>query len=251
MTSLQLKTISGEIGDRIQNQILNMTKFGEISEFEKISLKREIDKLAKVDRGSADLWWAVLAHTDGDFEKALSHIENAKKLRHSKLSIQTAELSICSNLLYSTRGLSIFSDLVSVENGNLSNSLISALVTGAFQTSKDLVVKAGTSVDLNGIKFLNEIFEAADFLKSNDVTDGMCAQILDLTGEVLRSHKLFWMNLHPDFYVNIDEGFIKLDFRVDVSPEHASKMTVELIDRLIEKSLLGIPLTVDFLGVKI
>jgi hypothetical protein len=251
MTSLQLQTISSEIKDRIQPRILNMSAFGAFSEFEKVSLNREIEKLSKVDRGSADLWRAVLVHTDGDFESALSHIENAKKLRHTKLSIDVAELSICCNLLYSTRALSIFSRMVSLENGNISSHLHMALSTGAFQLSKDLVAKAGSAVDLSGVAFLNEILEAADFLKTQNVTDEICAQILDVAGEVMREHNLFWMNLNPDIYVNVDEGFLKLDLRVDVTPKQASKMTLEMIDKLIEKSLLDFPFTVDFLGVKI
>lgn len=251
MTSLQLQTISSEIKDRIQSRILNMSTFGAFSEFEKLSLNREIEKLSKVDRGAADLWRAILAHTDGDFESAQRHIENAKKLRHTKLSIDIAELSICCNLLYSSRALSIFSTLVSLENGNVSSHLHMALSTGAFQLSKDLVHKAGTSIDLSGVAFLTEILEAADFLKTQNVTDEVCAQVLDVAGEVMRAHKLFWMNLNPDIYVNVDEGFLKLDLRIDVTPEQASKMTLEMIDKLIEKSLLDIPFTVDFLGVKI
>jgi hypothetical protein len=251
MTSIQPQTITSEIKDRIQPRILNMSKFGAFSEFEKLSLNREIEKLSKADRGAADLWRAILVHTDGDFDGALRHIENAKKLRHTKLSIDIAELSICCNLLYSTRALSIFSSLVSLENGNLSSHLHMALSTGAFQLSKDLVQKAGNAVDLSGVALLSEILEAADFLKTQNVTDEICAQILDIAGEVMRANKLFWMNLNPDIYVNVDEGFLKLDLRVDVTPAQASKMTLEMIKMLIERELYDIPFTVDFLGVKI
>lgn len=251
MTSPQLQTISSEIKERITPRILDMSKFGAFTPFEKVSLDRDIVKLAKVDRGAADLWWATLAHTDGDFEGAMRHIDNAKSLNYTKQLIDSSELTICCNLLYSTRALSIFSTFVNVENGNLGTYLHLALATGAFQMSKDLAHKAGTAIDLSKVAYLGEIIVAADFLKTQNITDQVCAQILDLAGEVMRSHKLFWMNLNPDFYVNVEEGFLKLDLRMDVSPEQASKMTLELIDKLIEKSLLDIPFTVDFLGVTI
>jgi hypothetical protein len=252
MSTTELQTISTEILECINSQVASMTKFGAFTEFEKVRLNRDIQKLAGIERGAADLHWALLAHIDGDFEKASIFLDNAKRLRYNKSEIDSYELQICANLLYATKALSLYKSSVNLANGNISKSLQRGLTCGAFQASYELIelaksAKIGISQDYP----IQDIVAASYLLKSLGVSDDVCAQVLDSAGEVMRSKKLFWLNREPDLYVNIDEGFIRLDLRIDATPEEATKMTLELIDKLIEKSLLNLPFTVDFLGAKI
>lgn len=252
MSNTELQTISSEILECINSQVGSMTKFGAFTDLEKVRLNRDIKKLAVIDRGAADLHWALLAHIDGDFEKASRYLENAKNLRYTKSEIDSYELQICANLLYATQALELYKSSVNLANGNISKSLLWGLACGAFQTSRGLIEQAKSAkISLEQDSLALDIVAASDLLKSLEVSDIVCAQVLDSAGEVMRSKRLFWMNRCPDLYVNIDVGFLRVDLRIDATPEQASKMTLELIDKLIVKSLLNIPFTVDFLGVKI
>ena len=252
MSTTELQTISSEILESINLQVGSMTKFGAFAGLEKVRLNRDIQKLSVINRGAADLHWALLAHIDGDFEKASTFLDNAKNLRYNKSEIDSYELQICANLLYATQALSLYKSSVNLANGNISKSLQRGLACGAFLASFELIELAKSAqIGISQDYPTQDIVAASDLLKSLGVSDDLCAQVLDAAGEVMRSKRLFWLNRAPDLYVNIDEGFIRLDLRIDATPEEASKMTIELIDKLIERSLLNLPFTVDFLGTKI
>ena len=66
----------------------------------------------------------------------------------------------------------------------------------------------------------------------------------------MRSHELFWCDLHPQIAVNELDGSVSMCMQVDVPYQHASAMTLETADRLIAEDLDALPFYVSFMGTR-
>ncbi len=88
----------------------------------------------------------------------------------------------------------------------------------------------------------------ADLLAQSNVTDEICAQIIDVAGEVMRKHKLFWLGDMANFVLDRESSSVLMRFNIDVTYQGASSMTSEAVGLLIERNLDTVPFMIDFVG---
>ena len=90
--------------------------------------------------------------------------------------------------------------------------------------------------------------EASAVLKQAGVGDDECASIIDVAGQILRSHRLFWTEPSQTIFVDTMAQTVLMRFNVDVTYEQAAALNIEAIDLLIERNLDGSQFKIDFVG---
>ena len=90
--------------------------------------------------------------------------------------------------------------------------------------------------------------DVSSMLSKNGVDDDVCAKVVDVAGEVLRKHRLFWTGPQQTLFVDGQTDAVLMRFNVDVSFEQAASLNLEAIDLLIERDLDTCPFKIDFVG---
>jgi hypothetical protein len=249
MSVIQPATIENTIQSQLNVHIDKMARHDDATEFQLASWNREIGKLAKVDRATACLYWAMLAHVQGKVEDTESFLRESATLKVNPYELDDMSLTVYSNLLMASKSLKFFNQFVSIENQNIGMAINRALICGAFQGTIKLMNQAeAAQIDLTSNIVLKKQYQAALILKKLNISDEDCAKVIDVAGETLRSHKLFWIGRSPKIYSNTDFQFVQIKFEIKATPENAAHMTSETVDKLIELNLHDLPLSVSFVG---
>lgn len=90
---------------------------------------------------------------------------------------------------------------------------------------------------------------ASEVLKVNSVSEADLQAILDVAGEVLREHSLFWLGSDP--HLGASDDALLYQFCIAVDPQTASALTDEVLDRVISRDLDRPGLLFSFLGTQI
>ena len=84
----------------------------------------------------------------------------------------------------------------------------------------------------------------------NHASDASVRRMIDVAGEVLREHRLFWLDEEPLIRTYSDDEGAGLLYQlyVGVSAEEAARMTDEVIVRLIEREIEVPGLSIAFIS---
>ena len=252
MAAAQPQTIADSIDQRLQSRVIAMTRYIEEDDFQLNQMRREIEKLRSVDSAQASLLVARVLHTHGDIEGMDGQLRNARQLKLAEQRVAYEEYLCCANLSLASRALGAFRQAVDVKFQNIEQNIRNVMAFGGFQTAAVLNNQAELAkITLLMDSPLASILSASKTLAPLGVTDEMCASVVDAAGEVLRGRKLFWSGTSPDMIVNEQDSSVGLWMRVDTTPQEATEMSLEAIDKLIERDLDRLPFYVTFVGTRV
>jgi hypothetical protein len=200
------------------------------------SLKRDAEKLLKVDAAQGHIALAALMQLKWDEEKALHHIKCANAANPS-LETRIQEVALMSNFGRFSYGLALLDDIVDPRNGVFAANYLAAMSCGAFHRLAVNQRKAvEMNIDLSGLP-ISAIDKATNILSAAGVSDEKTAQALDVAGEILRDRKQFWIGESVEVEVDDTPGHqptVFFTFLVNTTPETASSMTFDLYKRLLK-----------------
>ena len=201
---------------------------------------------------------SILASLEGDIDEAERWIQNAGLLNHP--GANQARLFTLANLGYATRGLAHVRQSMRAGMADVSPMFGAALAVGAFTTIARIVDETPAASQVLAA-IANPSIEVArrgaKALALAGCTEDELAHVLDVAGEVLRERRLLWLDPQPGFIVldgtEGDGGTpgIHVSYRVDVSPHEAAEMASEVADRLAERDLMPVALSVSFIGSRV
>ena len=193
MQVLKPATIAQRIGNQINTAMIAMTTFFEPNEFRILRWSDELNQLMKANAMEAYRWQAILHHMTGNVGGMELSMQNASRLGLQPSDFSGNLLIGYANLTMATKALPHYQSGIDVKYGNISGGLSTGLAVGLFQRANELLEQLGLAAlsapkDVNIDKFKL----AAQVLRSQGVTDELCATVVDAAGEVLRERKLFW-----------------------------------------------------------
>jgi len=227
---LAAQTISSEVVDRL-NRILHRGVYASPNEFDVRFLKRELEKLRDAD---VAFGWALFGSYNvllGDLSETERCFSASFRLASVPAASGNYHASLC-NLGYFNRAHHYFVEKGRPELGILSHMRDEAASTGSFQTAVAYSKEAESMGIALGPELNDRYVRAAKVLANAGVSDDDVTRHLDFAGEVLRRHKLFFIN---DIQVNVsdvDGEFIGVTCVLNVrkSPVDAFELNVELAE---------------------
>jgi hypothetical protein len=233
--------------------------YGSETEFEGRAIERDLRSVAKDFPDVAFLLGATFASTHGDVDKALKMVAKARQLKAS--GVERVELNVLSNLGFASRALAQARAKMRPGQPDLSSMFGGAVAAGAIETVDRAINDANTAGQaLSSIA--NEIIplvrNAAAALRASGHTEDQLAAVLDVAGEVLREHRLLWLDDMPQVFVRMGTDDVAADsapglhylYRVDLTPAEAAALGGEVGWRLVDLDLVFPALTVSVLGSK-
>lgn len=244
-------TIATNIGQQLHAQMSQMGHFYDADSFILLRIDAENKKLMSVDPAGFYRNLAVIAHMRGNLEALEAHLLKAQKINKFDVDNETTRVCLYANLGFASKALEFFNNSVDIKHGNLSQFASNASGIGAFQRSIEIMQQASLAkLELPNLELMTALNEAGVILRDQGVADALCAKIIDVAGEVLRSRKLFWLNPHPAICVNKASRTVAMCMAVDVSPDEAANMTMETATKLIALNLDSAAFYVSFRGEK-
>lgn len=206
--------------------------------------------LMKVDAALGSLVHAKINELHGNLQQIDYWHDNINKLGFRPCTLAGHRIVAYSNLGYASKGLQEFRNHVDISYGNIGQNLWLGIQTGAFQHMKHLINQANRgNIELpeKNVAIGQQI---AELMAASGTTDDTCSAIMDVAGEVLRKHRLFWLGEQASYIINDLENLVLMRINVDVTYKDASDMTTEAAHILIEKNLDTAPFMIDFVGVR-
>ena len=242
-------TIAKRVGDQINESMLDMTGFFEPHAFRILRWRDELQKLMKADAKEAHRWDAMLHHMTGNATEMERSINNAIALGLPASLAATDFLTGFANLTMAGKALPHYQKSVDIKYGNLLDSVYVGVAVGLFQRA-DVLFEQALLAKLEMPKEfdVDVVKTAAHLLRSQGVTDELCAQVVDAAGEVLRGRGLFWLDQSPKLMVNDLTKTVGIQYRVAADYADAALMTIETAEKLIDRDLDTLPFYVTFIG---
>ncbi len=253
MLERQKLTKGPELLEAINSFVLKATRFidPQNKPIEFARWNRESDALMRVNVVEGCLVKARLGEIQGDASEVEYWIGNAQKNGVSRSELAEHLLVAYCNLGYASKGLDTLRSWVGVAHGNIGRTLRLTPAVGAFQYMNFLLNAAVKArIELNDAQPWPMASEASAVLTKNGVDDDVCAKVIDVAGEVLRKHRLFWTGPQQPVLVDDQADAVLMRFNVGVSYEQAAALNLEAIDLLIERDLDTCPFKIDFVGVR-
>lgn len=253
MTAPTPETIGPQLQDQINRWIVNAERYLRNGD-EPMLVKRwerDVEALEKHSAAAASLFRARLAEARGDLPQVLYWVGNALKLHAPHDDTVEACLVACSNLCCASEGLKWVRGHVDIKYGNIARSLRLMCSLGAFSELKRLFDQAERGgVDLTNAAMPANVTEIAALISEAGVSDDECAAVIDVAGDVLRMHSLFWLGMQPEFLLDDEDQSLLIRYQVAVTPNEATTMTMEAINKLIERDLDRTAVMIGFVGMR-
>lgn len=199
-------------------------------------LKRDAEKLLKVDAAQGHIALAALMQLKWDEEKASYHIKCANAANPS-LEVKTQEATLLSNFGRFSKTLSLLDELLDPRNGFFLQSYLTALSCGAFHRLATNQRKAAEmGIDLSPFP-TRTVDKAVPILSATGVTDEQTSKALDVAGDILRERRQLWIGDSVEVEVDDTPGHqptVFLTFLIRTKPDAASSMTFDLYERLLK-----------------
>lgn len=234
------QTIAQELQEKIYSLIKQAVEYRDEADFELASMARDARKLLAADAASAHVVLGMLECLKGKKDTSDRHFESARSLN--------ASAGLLSNWWCAKLNLGYMSEAEAVTSAMLDprldiNSFLTtgpiAFTCGSIKATCDLIDRANAmNTDLKS--FPVETYRRAQTLMNEfGLSDRDLAQVLDVAGEVLREHKLFYAGPGAKLEV-VDAPFypdrgLYFSFDVGTSAAHAAGMYAELAGKLCDK----------------
>lgn len=206
------------------------------------TLWRDAEQLANADALGSSGTRALIAHLAGDLQQALYWANNLRRLGGRENADELTAV-IHTNLGYFSSARAILaSNVPLLEDRHNARQL--ALACGAF----DLLAQAQAdrlSKDPPTQTLMNLSTQALQALRDNQVSPDHLLKVLDLAGEVLRSHRVFFATPEPILHTSHD-GLL-FEFAVGLPAPEVMDMTNEVLDRMIAADLDSAALAFSFI----
>ncbi|MDM0041537.1 hypothetical protein QTH89_05175 [Variovorax sp. J22G21] len=209
----------------------------------------ELQKAMTAGRARAFAGFAILAHLTGDLEGAERFLARAETSGFSEIEMAGARIPIFMNLGYASRALAECETLVSVERMNIGVGLPMVVGSGGLKFAAHLLARAeAAGIDLSSVRQISQIRQIAGIATRIAVPDSRFSHVLDIAGALLRKQQMFWLEESPRFTYDHEMQCVGIRYRIEVSPDEASRLNGELIDQVIGEGLTDVPLSIRFLG---
>lgn len=243
------QTIAPQVFERFQRWIQVAETYVDPDSFEFKSALRDAERLASAKDPSAPLhsWLlrGMLFQVTGNIDEVVYCCTNARRLSPKDTeNADNIEIVALCNLGYFTRA----HDLL-VVNGeeDIRSSLLLALVTGAFAWASKWGSGASFAEEEECKAIVAMARRCVVTLERLGITEDHVRRVLDLAGEVVRKHRIFFVGDAPIIRTT-HEGLLYQQ-KLSLSPERASELTLEVIDLMIEADLDTSGIYFSFLGV--
>ena len=250
--------LSQVVTNRLMLLLHNIGHLGLVDPMEHKRFERDIATIEKTNADHAHLLRSVLASLDGDLDCAEHWAMNAARLNNSQAN--RVRLFTLANLGYATRGLRLARESLRAGEPDVSGSFSAAIAVGAFSTVMSVVNATPAASQMLASVANPSIALArrgADALARMGTTEEDLAAVLDVAGEVQREHRLLWLDQQPGIMVlSGDEGddgapAVHVSYRVDMSPREAAEVTLQVADRLAQRDIMPVGISVSFVGSQI
>lgn len=249
MPAIQPATIADRIFTQINQAMAIMTRFYAPTDFVILRWQDELAKLAQADAVEAAIGLAMVAHMMGDLEAVDRYMDQAQDLGGATPRLGLSRLLAYANLGFASKAQTLFCEYIDIKYHNIGELGHVGSGIGAFQQVAKLMKQAELAkLQLNNGAMLAGLSQAAATLAIWPVSDAQCAQVIDAAGEVMREHRLFWKDTAPQIFTNPEDAVVSMTLRVDTTPEQASLMSMETIDKLILRDLDRLPFLISFMG---
>lgn len=248
MSVPQPASIVGELGLKVRHLVETATSYLDPKEFELRRLLRSCEKLASAEPYHASIFRAQILHLSGDLEGALYWLRNAERFPWSQRDVDAHAACLLSNLGYFSVAAERFRRTTLESWGDV--SLFCDI--GSLLACWDHLLKFSAALPM-------ELGQAIDQARSVLMILDKCASttidvsaVLDLAGEVLRRHSLFFTGTTSVVHClnNEDGAGMLYELVVPVGSEQAVQMTDEVLDMMIERDLVRTGLAFSFLPAK-
>lgn len=240
LTATAPQTIAQELQDRMQVLIERAVSYRDEADFELASLARDARKLLAADAASAHVVLGMLECLKGRKDTSDRHFDSARSL-HAPISLLANWWCAKLNLGYMSEAEALTSVMLDPRS-DIKSFLTTgpiAFTCGSIKATCELIDRANAmNTDLKS--FPVETYRRAQKLMDEfGLSDSDLADVLDVAGEVLREHKLFYAGpaaklevIDAPFYP--DRGLYFL-FDVGTSAADAAGMYAELAGKMCDK----------------
>lgn len=234
MPTPQLKTIASDLKARIDAVLFGSATYLDPNGLPFRSLEREAHKLIGVDAVDGWLHLGMVHQLAGQIDEVARCTANLRKLRPGFWLIEDLEIVAYANVgLYSKSAAALarqpYDDFAVAGYHDL------AVLVGALEWLR----KGSEGMRLaepDGAKDWLELAERIRMtLHRNGISEQHLQAVLDVAGEVLRSRRLFHANTGP--VVRCSGDAVLYQIRVGVPADEAARLTLEVIDRMIDQDL--------------
>lgn len=244
-------TKAGELLDSLSVLVSSSSRYLDLASLDVRRWNRDADALMAVSAPEGSLVKSKLCEAVGDIEGVERWAKNAERLGVSWVTLAEHLLVSYANLGYAGKGLQVFRDCVDVSRGNIGATIRLASAVGAFEQMKTLMNKASKAgISLADAEIWPGTDKVAEAVERAHISDDECAKVIDVAGEVMRKHRLFWTGERHDFIVDSEQPSVLMRFSVDVSYADACSMNLEAIDLLIDRNLDASSFKIDFVGAR-
>jgi len=207
------------------------------------SFMNALEKLAQADALAASIHKAYAVHFTGNLEGSLYWIENAKKLSRDQTDATRLSAVVHSNLGYFSQAVAPLRALTEPERVRSVNMLFLTACYPELIALRDAQHASDQSREIAG-----HAERCQMTLERLSIRPEVVRQVLDLAGEVLRRHRMFFAGQLPIVHT-ADDCFL-YELQIDVEPEAATRMTDEVIAMMVEQDLDAPGLAFSFVGTR-
>jgi hypothetical protein len=241
MPAATAATIANDLLDRINAILGRLDGYMDEGDALLAEFTRETKKLVAVDPIVGHIMYARIWELAGNIDKARYHLDNSKKLT-GRIEAERASVPIFCNLGFFSDALA--AARIAYHPATGCGLLIAEATLGiaccAVRTFDAFLTQAEEmKIDLSAITKDRELIaRAARVLEAAGVTDDAVAGMLDVAGEVMRTHKLFYQGSTPD--VDIDDrsgagNCVYVTYRVRATPSEAAGLYAEMAEKMMER----------------
>ncbi|MGN6528474.1 MAG: hypothetical protein ACTHL8_18955 [Burkholderiaceae bacterium] len=196
------------------------------------STLRSVEKLANADAFLSAVAQSQLHHLAGDLDEALHWVRNVRRFPQDPMVADDTEAIVLSNLGYFARARATFAS-VPAAPGRLENIL---LLCGGFHLFLERCGGTRIAELPDGDELIQTARRCSMALDRMNVSEARLHDILEVAGEVLRQHRLFFADSTQPLVRTNDDGML-YQLRVRVSPEDAAQYTHEVVEKMVEREL--------------
>lgn len=228
-------TIANDLQERIEGLIADATHY--LSPFDRnlTRLKDELDVLGKADAGARSVLLSLIYGLCGDRVQCDYYLNNAERIHAPSEQIKLARITTLLNLGYSSEALDEMQRIDITEHGLPRRMMSNQPANGAFHTLDSLFERA-TRLQIPNLPDRTSISPVVEIMDSWGDTDQDYCAALDIAGEILREHKLFFIGNAEATAVHMPSdgsaGYVKLVYKVAVDADTSMDMTLDYVDRI-------------------
>lgn len=237
--ALPAATIEKDLRQRVADLLVRSTHYADSNTFEVKALLKDADKLTNAVPFAGSLIKAEVHHVCGDVEGFRYWISNARKLGGA-LHADQSEMIGLGNLGFFSEAAPLYKKVASVPTGQLGT----VFGLGLLLTSFAHMIKAAQAAELaqlqlEGIEGLPLAQKGAAIMTKLELEESQVQAVLDVAGEVLRKHRMFWQQSAPEIRVvdNADGASMLYQLYIGASAQEACRLTDEVIDLMVLRDI--------------